>query len=64
MIAAPFRGATGSTGEAPCPSCRLPIDERDVDQELWDVGHSQPVGLGHRAHALRRDVRRARSAHL
>jgi len=31
-------------GEALCPSCGLPIDERDVDEELRDRGSAQPVG--------------------
>jgi hypothetical protein len=31
-------------GEALCPSCRLPIDKRDVDQELREVDSAQPVG--------------------
>jgi hypothetical protein len=31
-------------GEALCPSCRLPIDERDVDEELRDPASAQPVG--------------------
>ena len=31
-------------GEALCPSCRLPIDSRDVDEELREPGRSQPIG--------------------
>jgi hypothetical protein len=31
-------------GEALCPSCRLPIDKRDVDEELREAGTTQPVG--------------------
>jgi len=31
-------------GEALCPSCRLPIDARDVDEELREVGETQPIG--------------------
>jgi hypothetical protein len=31
-------------GEALCPSCRLPIDKRDVVEDLRDVGQTQPVG--------------------
>jgi hypothetical protein len=31
-------------GEALCPSCRLPIDQRDVIDEVWDVRESEPVG--------------------
>jgi hypothetical protein len=26
------------------PSCRLPIDARDVDEELREVGETQPSG--------------------
>lgn len=31
-------------GEALCPSCGLPIDARDVDEELREVGETQPSG--------------------
>jgi hypothetical protein len=32
-------------GEALCSSCRLPIDARDVHEELREVGESQPTGV-------------------
>ncbi|HSW94971.1 MAG TPA: hypothetical protein VLI88_02305 [Patescibacteria group bacterium] len=31
-------------GEALCPSCRLPIDSRDVDEELREVGEALASG--------------------
>jgi len=31
-------------GEALCPSCRLPIDSRDVGQELREAGETQASG--------------------
>ena len=31
-------------GEALCPSCHLPIDSRDVVEELREVGETQAVG--------------------
>lgn len=35
---------TWAHGEALCPSCRLPIDSRDVDEVLREVGQSQLTG--------------------
>jgi len=31
-------------GEALCPSCQLPIGKRDVTEDVWEVGQSEPVG--------------------
>jgi hypothetical protein len=31
-------------GEALCPSCRLPIGKRDINEELREVGQTQPGG--------------------
>lgn len=31
-------------GEALCPSCGLPIDARNVDEELREPGQSLPIG--------------------
>ncbi|MHB8630511.1 MAG: hypothetical protein ACYC9W_01105 [Candidatus Limnocylindria bacterium] len=31
-------------GEVPCPFGGLPVDDRDIDEELWDFGDARPVG--------------------
>ena len=31
-------------GEALCPSCKLPIDGRDVAEDAREAGESQPSG--------------------
>jgi len=35
---------TWAHGEALCPSCRLPVDQRDVDEELREPGDALPAG--------------------
>lgn len=37
-------GKPSSHRDALCPSCRLPIDERDVDEELPEVGETKQRG--------------------
>jgi hypothetical protein len=31
-------------GEVLCPSCGLPIEKRDLDEELPEPGSAQPIG--------------------
>lgn len=36
--------STWAHGEARCPSCGLPIDQRDLDELVFDPGVPQPIG--------------------
>ncbi len=36
---------TWTHGEALCPSCKLPIDARDVNEDLREVGETQVSGV-------------------